>query len=393
MKKLVILGAGIYQVPLIKKAKEMGIYTIVVSYKGNYPGFKLADKVYYEDTTDYEKVLKICRNEGVDGIVTTGTDVPVITVGKVCDELGLCGISYESAMIATNKLLMKDKFIEHGVRTAKHMKAHNYEEALTAYETLSKPVIFKAVDSSGSRGIVKVETKDQIQAAFEEIRKVTKLDYFIIEEFLEGVEFGAQAFVYNNELQFVLPHGDIVFQSRTGVPIGHYAPYEELTDELMLDISKQIKNSIVAMNLNNCALNIDFMLKDGEVYVLEIGGRAGATCLVELVSIYYGYDYYEKIINCSLGINEVFESNESNANASILLMSEEDGVIEKIINNNEFNENIIDISFDNEEGDTVRKFTVGPDRIGQIIVKGNTLYEAMNLLNKAKENIIIEIKK
>lgn len=59
MKKIMILGAGIYQVPLIKTAKRMGLYTIVVSIPGNYPGFALADKVYYENTVDDEKILRL----------------------------------------------------------------------------------------------------------------------------------------------------------------------------------------------------------------------------------------------------------------------------------------------------------------------------------------------
>ena len=63
MKKLMILGAGIYQVQLIRTAKEMGLYTIVVSIPGHYPGFELADKVYYENTVDYEKILEIAREE------------------------------------------------------------------------------------------------------------------------------------------------------------------------------------------------------------------------------------------------------------------------------------------------------------------------------------------
>ena len=71
MKKIMILGAGIYQVPLIKTAKRMGLYTIVVSIPGNYPGFALADKVYYENTVDDEKILEIARAEQIDGIVTT----------------------------------------------------------------------------------------------------------------------------------------------------------------------------------------------------------------------------------------------------------------------------------------------------------------------------------
>ena len=66
MKKIMILGAGIYQVPLIKTAKKLGLYTIVVSIPGNYPGFELADKVYYENTVDdgsAEDVQKeiVCR--------------------------------------------------------------------------------------------------------------------------------------------------------------------------------------------------------------------------------------------------------------------------------------------------------------------------------------------
>ena len=55
----------------------------------------------------------------MDGIVTAGTDVAVITIGKVCDELGLKGLSFASAEIASNKLGMKEKYEEYGVRTAR----------------------------------------------------------------------------------------------------------------------------------------------------------------------------------------------------------------------------------------------------------------------------------
>ena len=103
MKKLMILGAGVYQVPLIKQAKKMGIYTIVVSIKGKYPGFSLADKVYYEDITNYKKILEIAKAEKIDGIMTAGTDVAVITIGYVCDKLHLKGLSMKSAERATNK--------------------------------------------------------------------------------------------------------------------------------------------------------------------------------------------------------------------------------------------------------------------------------------------------
>ena len=75
MKKIMILGAGIYQVPLIKTAKKLGLYTIVVSIPGNYPGFELADKVYYENTVDDEKILEIAKEEQITGENIDWTDL------------------------------------------------------------------------------------------------------------------------------------------------------------------------------------------------------------------------------------------------------------------------------------------------------------------------------
>ena len=393
MKKIMILGAGIYQVPLIKTAKRLGIYSIVVSIPGNYPGFELADKIYYENTTDYDKILEIAGKEQIDGIVTAGTDVAVITIGKVCDELKLCGLSFEAAKVAANKLLMKSKYEEHGVRTAKFREIPlDATDVAERVAELSFPLIFKSVDSSGSRGIVKVDSKADFDAAIQNVRENTRSDYYIVEEFIEGEEFGAQAFVYRGEVTFILPHGDYVFKGDTGVPIGHFAPYE-LESSVIEDARQQLTAAIHAMGLDNCAINADFILKDGKTYVLEIGGRSGATCLAELVSIYYGFDYYEKILRCALGEDTVFDCNSHAVpNASMLLMSEKDGVIEEQTDRNPKHPDIYDIQFDYKPCDSVHKFHVGPHRIGHVITKGDTLKQAVDTLHEALKNVEIKVR-
>ena len=400
MKKILILGAGIYQVPLIKTARRLGIYTVVASIPGNYPGFELADKVYYENTTDYAKVLSIARREKIDGIITTGTDVAVITIGRVCDTLGLTGLGFKSAEIATDKLLMKSCYEKYGVRTAKFRKIsfdeENYEELI---RDLDLPVMFKSVDSSGSRGISKVNSADEFENARNRVLENTRSNYFIVEEYIEGEEFGAQAFVKDGEVKFILPHGDYVFKGDTGVPVGHFAPYE-LSPEVEEDARSQLRLAIKAMGLNNCAINADFIMKEGKTYVLEIGGRSGATCLAELVSIYYGYDYYEKILRTALGEDVDFSAADGSPaegyrgvpNASMLLMSDKDGVILSQENRNDPDDpDIIDVQFDFKPGDEVHKFKVGPHRIGHVITKGATLEEAVDKLHEALDNIKIEV--
>ena len=392
MKKVLILGAGIYQVPLIKAAKKMGIYTIVASIPGNYPGFAYADKVCYENTVDYDAILKIAREEKIDGIVTAGTDVAVITIGKVCDEMGLSGLSFEAAKIAANKLLMKTKYEEFGVRTARFRQIPlDCTDIPKEVEALSFPLIFKSVDSSGSRGIVRVDSFDEFDNALNEVKNNTRSDYFIIEEFIEGEEFGAQAFVYNGEVKFIIPHGDYVFKGDTGVPVGHFAPYE-LSENVIEDTKKQLNNAIKAMQLDNCAINADFILKDNKCYVLEIGGRSGATCLAELVSIYYGFDYYEKIILAALGEEPGFDCDSyAVPNASMLLTSDKDGKIISQSNNNEADPDIVEVQFDYNINDTVSKFRVGPHRIGHVITKGLTLDEAVDKLDSAMKKISIVV--
>lgn len=390
MKKLMIMGAGTYQVPLIKTARRMGIYTIAVSIPGNYPGFAIADEICHINTVDYEAVLKVAREKKVDGIVTAGTDVAVITIGKVCDEMGLKGISFKSAQVAVDKMLMKRCYEENGVRTARYRKVFFEEDVHDMIKGLRYPLIFKTVDSSGSRGITRVDDPSQINEAIEAARSATRKDYYLVEEFIIGREFGAQAYVYDGEVKFILPHGDYVFMGNTGVPVGHFAPYA-LTEDELKDCMEQTEKAIKAMGLNNCAVNCDFIMKDGKTYILELGGRSGATCLAELVSIYYGFDYYEKIVEGALGMNPQFPQDQAVPNASKLLMSDKTGTIRRVVDHNPKNDDIYEIRFDYRVGEKVRKFRVGPDRIGHVITRGTTLEEATRTLEEAIANIEIQV--
>ena len=156
MKKIMILGAGTYQVPLIQTARRMGLYTIVVSIPGDYQGFALADKIYELDTRDKERILEAARAEQIDGICTSGTDVAVSTIGYVCEKMGLSGIPQEAAAILTDKALMKEAILKGGVSASTGMRVYSLAEARGAAERIGYPVVVKRVDSSGSRGITVV---------------------------------------------------------------------------------------------------------------------------------------------------------------------------------------------------------------------------------------------
>lgn len=394
MKKIMILGAGVYQLPLIKKAKKMGLYTVVVSIPGSYPGFDFADKVYYKNTTDADAVLEIAEKERVDGILTCGTDVAIASIGRVCDTLGLKGISENAAIKSCNKILMKEALRNAGVACAKY-KVMNLSDDFNAVfkscEEIGYPVVIKAVDSSGSRGITIVKDGSMIAQALEAVKSVTRSDEYLIEECLDGEELGADAFILNGRVQFVLVHGKYVYHANTGVPVGHYVPYEN--DDIAAKATEQVKMAISAMGFDNCAVNVDIMLNNGEPYILEIGARAGATCIPELISVYNGYDYYEKMIYAALAEDVDFARDEiaSRAGAARLLISEHDGIVKEIRDNmsDALRANIYSIRFDVKPGDKVNKFTIGPNRIGHLVVSADRLQNAERFCDEAVKAIEI----
>ena len=156
-RRIMILGAGIYQMPLIQRASELGLETVVLSIPGNYPGFKIADHALYINTTDKEAVFKAAKDYNVSGIITTGTDVCLPSIGYVVDKLNLHGPTMKTCEIAQNKIAMKQCFSRFGVSTAHFGVFSSFEDGLDFAKKNSFPVMVKAPDLSGSRGITKAE--------------------------------------------------------------------------------------------------------------------------------------------------------------------------------------------------------------------------------------------
>lgn len=394
MKKLMILGAGFPQAQLINAAKEMGYHTVVCSIPGNYPGFDCADEIAYADISDPEAVLTAAIEHQVNGIATCCLDTGVRALGYACEKLGFPGLSEEAAIRSADKWQMKNAFMDAGVNTAKCYKVTDRTSLEEALNKLTFPVVLKAVDLQGSKGVYICREREDVYTSYAEALSLTRKDFCIVEEFIEGEELGAQAFVYEGEIVFVLPHGDNTYMSHTAVPVGHYVPVD--ASQAVIDAAtEESRKAIHALGLNNCAVNIDLIEKNGQVYVIELTGRAGATCLVELVSIYFGLDYFKMIAAMAMGDNplDIFARREGKnvANASRMLLSEKSGKVKSIENTVPMDDNIYDLSLIIREGDTINKFTNAKDRIGQVIVSGKTAEECLQRIDTILTQIKIEV--
>ena len=181
----------------------------------------LAHEAWEVDTTDKERLLDRARAKGIEAVVTTGTDVAVPSIGYLCDHLHLPGIDYDTALGCTDKVLMQERFTAGQVPAAAWRRVKAPAGAREAAEAIGLPVIVKAPDSSGSRGVTVVQEPDRLPAAFEAARKVSRSGEVLVEELLTGEEFGAQVIVQDGQVVACLCHNDTVTPPPITVPIGH----------------------------------------------------------------------------------------------------------------------------------------------------------------------------
>ncbi len=395
MKKIMILGAGVYQLPLIVCARRMGLDTIAVSRPGNYPGFEAANRHYFLDTTDEEAVLEAARAEKIDGIATAGTDVAVRTLGRVCRDLHLPGPSYDSTLNVTDKYRMKKAFAKAGVMAAKSYKAQSPQEVLQLFQKLqddgARAVMVKAVDSSGSRGVTRVGTPQEALRAYEEARRVTSRPYVLVEEFIEGHEIGVDGFICDQKVALFLPHEKFVLaKGGVTIPSGHRFPYV-CSEKLLENIRLQIERAIRAVGLDQCAFNCDVLIQGEDAYILEIGGRSGATGIPELISIYCGFSYYEKILENALGNTPDFTVRGQTPCTSRLLFSPTAGTITKIRTDilDTLKKDGVAVSLDFGIGDAVSEVQNGADRIGQFLLRSASPQELAEICRRVYSAVYV----
>lgn len=401
-QSILILGAGIYQVPLIRRAQARGYRAVIASIPGNYPGFAVADKVYYTDTTDREAILKIAETERVCAVVTTGTDVAVGSIGYVCRRLGLPGIGEEAARLLTDKALMKEAFVRGGVTTSAFRRVTSPEEAREAAEALGLPVMLKIVDKSGSRGITKISDMGQLESAWAYAAAATGADHMVVEKFVQGREIGIDAFVQNGRLLLMLPHDKFVYQSgRTGIPIGHYCPMD-CSETLWNNMLSETEKVVAATGMDNCAINIDaFLLPDERVNIIEAAGRCGATGIPEVISGYTGRNYYDCILDNALGLPVApFELEGGRPTASMLLYSGETGILKEIryrfAGKDYCNADAdvpglgrVELSFG--PGDEIDAFRNGTDRIGMAVFSADTVEAVKAAVADFRESLHVTV--
>ncbi|HAK46071.1 MAG TPA: hypothetical protein DCO79_09175 [Spirochaeta sp.] len=276
---ILILGAGIMQIPAIKAAKQLGYRVFVADVNTEAPAISLADEFRHIDLIDKhaiaEEAVRLRKEHNLSAVFTAGTDFSA-TVAYAATAAGLPGIDYTVAMTASNKILMRRAFSEAGVPSPSFYPVKTRREALEACMNLNFPVVIKPVDSMGARGVVKISSIDDEQHIIEAVETAVAASgscEAIVEEFIDGPEFSLDALVHDGEVTICGFADRHIYFPPYFIEMGHTIP-TAFDEDVQAEVVEVFIRGIKAIGIDNGAAKGDmkYSSKKGAM-VGEIAAR------------------------------------------------------------------------------------------------------------------------
>lgn len=400
MKKILLLGGSEQQIVAIRTAKKLGYFTVLCDFLRDNPGQHEADKFYLISTTDKEAVLNVAMNEQIDGILAYASDPAAPTAAYVAEKLGLPGNPYESVEILCNKDLFREYLKKHGFYTP---KAKGYSSSSSALEDIKHgyfkiPVIVKPVDSSGSKGVGKIENLEDAEEKIRYAMTFSRGKRIIVEEFVEklGYQIAGDGLSVDGKLVFRYFANDHFNPKCKNpfVPISASFPYEQPI-EIQDKIHSEIQRLLTSLNMKTTTYNFDMRIdKDYNVYLMEVAPRDGGNYIPDVIKYATGIDLVECAVKAAMGdkIDASIYGTPNGFYSYFAIHSLKDGVLNRIEFSEEAKNHIIESHIVKHPGDEIKAFTGSNTTLGCLIMKFDTFEQMIYMMDHSEEwcSVILE---
>lgn len=398
MKKLMILGGSRYAIPVIKKAHELGVYVITCDYLPDNIAHKYSDEYYNVSIIDKEAVLEVAMNLKIDGITSFACDPGVITAAYVADKMGLpsCG-SYESICILQNKAKFRLFLKEHGFNVP---RAYSFKDNITAINCnkFDYPVIVKPVDSAGSKGVSRVDSKDQLEAAINHAFDYSITKEIIIEDFLEkdGFSSDTDCFSIEGDLKFVSFNSQRFDESSETpyVPAAYSWP-STMSHETEEYLKVEIQRLISLLKLKTSIYNIETRVaKNKKPYIMEMSPRGGGNRLAECLCYATGVDLIEGVVRAALGlpIENISQKPYQGFWAEVILHSNKTGTFKELWISDKITAFVFEKDLWVSKGDKIYSFDAANKAIGTLVLRFSEVADLERIMSNINcfVNVLVE---
>lgn len=386
MKKVLIFGAVKHA---IEKAKELGYETVVVDQNPYLKTIELVDRFKCIPFENYEENLKYALEENIDGIVNA-TEFAVLVSSYVANKMELPGMDFNVAKIAKDKYAIRKKMLENNItNVAQFFELENEKQLQDIKDIIKFPVILKPASGLGSLNVYKINNIVDLEEKISEVINESFNKKALIETFIEGQEYGVEAFVYKGNIHILA----IMKKNMTPLPyrseLGHMVP-SGLTEEIENKIASTIKRLINAIGIEGGPVNFDLILTNkNEVFIVDVGARMGGNSISShIIPLSKGIDHVGNTIKYAMNDNSIELIPKFKKSVVTRILDLDEGIIKKLPDFSKYvDEDVIEISFEKSVGDKIEKYISDAQRCGLIILCGEDVEKIKNKANKIRKQI------
>ncbi|MEN8126569.1 MAG: carbamoyl-phosphate synthase large subunit [Planctomycetota bacterium] len=260
--------------------REIGIESIMVNCNPETVStdYDTSDRLYFEPLT-YEDVMSIVDREKPDGVIVQfGGQTPLKLANVLWDAgVPIIGTSPKSISRAEDRKLFNQVVKKLKLQQPYSGTAHSYKETLKIADKLGYPLLIRPSFVLGGRAMDIVYDESALKECVEEAIEVSGKHPILIDKFLDdATELDVDAI---SDGQTVIIGGIMEHIEEAGVHSGDSAcslPPISLPKKIINEIKRQTK--LLAKELKVLGLiNIQYAVKDGEIYILEVNPRASRT--------------------------------------------------------------------------------------------------------------------
>jgi biotin carboxylase len=386
MKTVLVVGAGRYQVAVIRRARELGLRVVAVDRNPEAPGLRDADLPRVVDFATPGAVLDEVRDLGIDGVLTVQAERAVPMVAAVAEALGLPGIGVDTARLMTNKLAMRARLAEAGVPQPRFATVRTPEEARAAAARIGFPAVLKPADSAGQVGLARIESAHDAEASLPAAVAASPSGEAILEEYVEGTELNGIVVVQDGEVLSVTLCDRLRPPGRGfGVSWLHvYPPTPEGAQ--LADCERVAADAVRALGLRTGIGFPQLIARpDGGVALVECAARIGGM-MGEHLRHALGVDLLEIALRLALGeaVTPALVEPRFRRAVAIRFLTAEPGTLtpgrvthvgplEPVL----AAPGVLDAAIYSAVGETIRPVQIISDRRGYVIATGDTRAEAV----------------
>lgn len=294
-KKIIILGGGPNRIgqgiefdycccQASFALKEVGFETIMINCNPETVStdYDTSDRLYFEPLKE-EYVYNVINREKQKGnlvgiIAQFGGQTPIKLAKFLHDnKLPILGTQYTSIDLAEDRERFRGLLNKLKLKQAESGMAKNYKQAIQIAGKIGLPLMVRPSYVLGGRAMEIVHKKSQLKNFVEEAFKAAEKNPILIDKFINNaMEIDVDALCDGKE---VFVAGIMQHIEEAGIHSGDSAcclPPVSIKQKLITEIERQTKKLALALNVKGF-LNIQFAIKDDEIYVIEVNPRASRT--------------------------------------------------------------------------------------------------------------------